>query len=68
VVGGQTLTLYAKPGSSPFRLVDSLTGSEWDFAGKCVSGQFTGKQLTRIVALSDYWFDWKTYHPDTEIY
>jgi hypothetical protein len=27
-----------------------------------------GKQLTKIEVLSDYWFDWRTYHADTMVY
>ena len=62
------LELFAKPDASPLRLVDAETGSLWDFTGKAVAGPLTGRPLPRIPVLSDYWFDWKAYHPNTTIY
>jgi len=67
-VDGQTLDLFVKSGSTPLRLVDAQTGSEWDFSGRATSGPLLGKSLNRVPVLPDYWFDWKTYHPDTAIY
>jgi hypothetical protein len=64
VVDGKPIELFAKPGA----IVDGTTGSEWDFSGRAISGPMAGKQLARIEVLSDYWFDWRTYHPDTAIY
>jgi hypothetical protein len=68
VIGGATVDLFAKPGASPLRLVDSATGTEWNFAGEAVEGELRGRRLTKVAVLEDYWFDWKTYHPDTTIY
>jgi len=67
-VDGQALELFAKPGSSPLRLVDTSTGSEWDFTGKAVSGKHSGRSLKKIPILKDYWFDWKLYNPGTQVY
>ena len=67
-VDDRKLEFFVKPNVSPLRLVDAETGSEWDFSGKAISGPLAGKQLTKIPALNDYWFDWKTYHPTTTIY
>jgi hypothetical protein len=64
VVDGKAIELFAKPGA----IVDSTTGSEWDFSGRAISGPMAGKQLAKIEILRDYWFDWRTYHPDTTIY
>ena len=49
-------------------LVDSASGSQWDFTGVAVRGPWTGRKLEKIAVLRDYWFDWRTYHPDTTIY
>jgi len=68
LVEGRKLEFFVKPGVSPLRLVDAETGSEWDFTGKAITGTLAGKQLKKISVLNDYWFDWKTYHPDTKIY
>jgi Protein of unknown function (DUF3179) len=48
-------------------LLDLETMSEWDFTGRATAGELAGAQLGRVEILVDYWFDWKTYHPDTEV-
>jgi hypothetical protein len=65
---GRKLEFFLKPDVTPLRMVDTETGSEWDFSGRAVSGALNGRQLTKILVLNDYWFDWKTYHMETEIY
>ncbi len=67
-VEGRALELFLKPGSAPSRLVDSGTGSEWDFTGAARSGPLAGRRLEKLPVLLDYWFDWKAYHPDTGVY
>jgi hypothetical protein len=67
-VDERVLEFFARPESPSLRLVDAQTGSEWDFTGTAVSGPLAGRSLTRISVLADYWFDWKIYHPNTEIY
>jgi hypothetical protein len=66
-VDGRALEFYVKPGTSPVQLTDE-TATTWDFSGKAVSGPLAGKQLKKIFALKDYWFDWKIYHRDTTVY
>ena len=68
MVDGKSVDLFAKPDGGAIALVDSATGSAWDFAGHAVSGPLTGHQLQRIEVLRDYWFDWRAYHPDTAIF
>jgi hypothetical protein len=65
-VDGRTLELFLKPNTHT--LLDTLTGSEWDFTGAAVAGELKGKRLGRLRPLKDYWFDWKLYHPDTGVY
>jgi hypothetical protein len=65
---GRELEFFAKPDSQALRLVDVQTGSDWDFTGKAISGQYAGRKLKQIDLLNDYWFDWKAYNPDTVIY
>jgi hypothetical protein len=67
-VDGRRLEFLMKPDVSPLELIDAETGSVWDFMGKAVSGELAGKQLTKIAVLKDYWFDWKSYNPETRIY
>ena len=67
-VEARALEFFLKPEAAPLRLVDSETGSQWDFSGKAVAGPLAGRGLRKVPAISDYWFDWKTYHPDTTVY
>jgi hypothetical protein len=64
---GRELSFFARPGT-PLRLVDSETGSEWSFAGEAVAGPLKGKRLAKVFGLKDYWFDWRTYNPETSVY
>jgi len=67
-VDGRKLEFFLQPSTGSLTLVDAETGSEWDFTGKAIRGPFSGRQLKKVAVLSDYWFDWTTYHPDTMIY
>lgn len=67
-IDGRELQLFARPGGPPLRLFDAETGSEWSFAGEAVSGPLAGKKLKPVYVLLDYWFDWKTYNPETTVY
>ena len=49
-------------------MLDSETGSEWNFQGCAVSGKVKGACLERIPMLKDYWFDWRNYNPKTTIW
>jgi uncharacterized protein DUF3179 len=65
---GRRLELLAKAGARPLRLLDAETGSEWDFSGRALSGPLAGRQLKKVKALKEYWFDWKIYQPATALY
>lgn len=67
-VNGQPYDFYLKPQMSVMTLLDSQSGSEWDFTGESIHGPMKGKKLKRIQVLKDFWFDWKLYHPLTSIY
>jgi hypothetical protein len=67
-IDGKVLEFTRKADSTAMILVDKETSSQWDFSGKAVSGPMAGKQLNKIYALNDYWFDWKIYNPKTSIY
>jgi len=65
---GRTLNLFQKPDSQSLALIDPESGSTFDFSGKSSAGPLAGKQLKPVDLLLDYWFDWKTYHPKTDVY
>ena len=55
-------------GSGGSLFMDSATGSEWAFNGCAVSGKLAGTCLEPVLALKDYWFDWRNYHPRTTVF
>ena len=63
---GNVLEFFVRPETG--EIVDAGTASVWDFSGKAASGALAGRQLKKVAALKDYWFDWKTYHPETQLY
>ena len=65
-VDGKTLEFFVKSDSP--EIVDAETGSSWDFSGKAVAGEMSGKELKKVAVLKDFWFDWKNYNPETRIY
>ncbi len=66
---GATLEMYLKPGTEgPLVLIDSETGSEWDFSGRAIAGPMAGRSLQKIHLLKDFWFDWKIFHPETLVF
>ena len=64
---GTALQFVATP-TARLTLVDLETMSEWDFGGRATSGPLAGRTLARLTFLLEYWFDWQTYHHDTEVY
>jgi Protein of unknown function (DUF3179) len=65
-VEGRALDFYVKTEDS--NLFIDNTGTEWNFDGVAVSGQFAGRKLQKLVILKDFWFDWLNYHPNTSIF
>jgi hypothetical protein len=65
---GRKLEFFKKTEGAGWQLVDAETGSVWNFEGKATAGPLTGRQLKKIPVLEDYWFDWRTYHPNTAVY
>lgn len=68
-IAGQKTEFFLKADqTSTLLLTDGQTGSEWDFTGRTVAGPSSGQELKKIPILKDYWFDWKTYNPQTKVY
>lgn len=62
-IGGKILEFYRRPEDGT--LIDSATGSAWNFAGHATSGPLQGRALEPVQNTKDYWFDWKNHHADT---
>lgn len=72
---GQSVRAFrlGDPSSEFFRtsdggMMDSDTGSRWNFQGCAVEGKLKGTCLERVEAIKDFWFDWRNYHPATSVY
>lgn len=48
--------------------IDNQTGSEWNFDGKSTAGQLSGSSLIRMPFDQGFWFEWSTFHPNTQVY
>ena len=64
--GKTPLTFHYDERKNVFR--DNQTGSEWNFDGKSTAGQLSGSSLMRIPFDQGFWFEWSTFHPNTEVY
>src|SRR5262249_58545805 len=49
-------------------LMDSATGSSWNFQGCAVSGPAQPVCLEHLNVIKDYWLDWRNYHPQTTVW
>jgi hypothetical protein len=70
-VDGSTLTfrLDGEPQGVLTKLVDDETNSRWmAFTGLAVSGELKGKRLGRALSHLSFWFAWKDWNPQTELY
>jgi Protein of unknown function (DUF3179) len=70
-VEGRRLEFFQKTeqgSNAALQLVDVETNSAWDFAGRAIAGPLAGRELKKVFVLEDYWFDWRSYHPDTSVY
>ena len=70
-IDGRALTFRIEGDASGAQtiLVDSETGSRWvAFTGRAVDGELKGKSLTRGLSHLSFWFAWKDWNPDTELY
>jgi uncharacterized protein DUF3179 len=67
-IDGKAIELFLKTGICPPVILDDRTGSEWDFSGRATTGSMEGRQLQRVECLKDFWFDWKAYHPGTQVF
>ena len=65
---GRKLDLFLASDTGSFFLVDTQTGSHWNFSGEAIAGPLKGKRLPRVPVLREFWFDWKNYHPETALY
>ena len=68
---GKVLTfslLEQGEGESP-KMVDQETGTTWSaLSGEGLEGSKAGNFLRQLPANYAFWFAWKDYHPDTEVY
>ncbi len=67
VVNGQSLTFTAA--DEPFHVRDEQTNTVWDMvSGEALTGALAGQHLDRLKSTTVFWFGWKDFHPETELY
>lgn len=65
-VDGQILTFSQVEGTT---VMDTETGTIWNgLNGEALDGPLAGNTLTRVKSTSSFWFGWKDWYPDSEIY
>ena len=69
-VAGQSLTFRLLGGvGAQTLLVDDQTGTKWAaITGRAVEGPLEGENLERAQSHLSFWFAWKDWNPDTEVY
>jgi hypothetical protein len=61
--------LAVSGGLADARLVDDETGTTWSaFTGMGLDGPLAGVRLGRLRSTSSFWFGWKDWYPETEVY
>jgi hypothetical protein len=63
-----SLTLTFRYDDEKKAFIDNQTGSEWNFDGKSINGDLSGKTLSRLPFDEGFWFEWVAFHPKTEVY
>jgi len=60
--------LQEGPGAQAL-LRDTETGSTWQtLTGAAIDGPLKGTVLDRVLSHLSFWFAWKDWNPDTELY
>lgn len=65
---GKGVADFYRTADGPNLMMDSISGSRWNFQGCAVEGPLKGACLGPIEAIKDYWFDWREYNPGTTVY
>lgn len=47
---------------------DEQTGSTWNIFGEAVEGELSGTQLVQRHSVTQFWFAWAAFFPDTEVW
>ena len=70
-VDGRVLTFRTEDGGAltPATMVDVETGTRWlVLTGQAFEGELAGTRLERVPANYSFWFAWKDFYPETELY
>lgn len=50
------------------KIIDIQTNSIWNIEGESIDGPLKGTNLKRMTFHPGFWFEWATFHPQTQIY
>ena len=59
---------YRTAGSDGALLMDAATGGRWNFRGCRIDDGEKRECLEALTVTRDYWFDWRSYHPQGTVY
>ncbi len=49
-------------------LKDSLSNTEWNMNGECISSNCAGTNLEAVQSYQEFWHSWRFFHPGTTKY
>lgn len=49
-------------------LVDAASGSHFDRDGRCIDGEYKGRQLPEVFGVQAEWYGWYATYPETELF
>lgn len=64
-IDGKTLTFTTDGGEN---IVDTQTGSRWNYLGKAIEGELKDSQLKSHFFITKEWYGWYGYHPNTDVF
>ena len=69
MLSGKTLNFREFRESGEFLVKDVETGTAWDpITGVALEGPLKGRVLERVESHYEFWFAWKDFRPETELF
>ncbi len=66
---GERILTFTQFDATTGQMIDVETGTVWDaWQGVALDGELAGEVLRRLHSTRSFWFGWKDWYPDTQIY
>jgi len=66
--GGDQPVEFFRTAEGSAIMMDSASGSRWNFQGCAIEGKLKGTCLEALSVMKHFWFDWRNFHPETTVY